>query len=207
MTWADVEKAWGDLWESTATGWKLLYQEATAAYADLVQAEPEKAAQQVEAYLAELAEARKNLDAIQAKLPNPPQTAEEQALVQQYQEMEKRYHELAAGFYTDTAPLNQTQTGIVPILAVAGLAVGVGAASWSFAAYEYAANLREQTALASKELDARVEASKEGRTLQASTVPAPADPITGARSVGLLLMGGLALAAGALTIPVLMKRK
>ena len=207
MTWGDIEKAWGEVWESTATGWKYLYDQASAAYADLVREDPEKAAQQVQAYLAELAEARKNLDAIKARLPNPPQTPEDEALIQQYQQMEARYHELAAGFYTDTAPASQTQMGIVPILIIAGLAVGVGAASWSFAAYEYAVNLREQTALANKELDARVEASKEGRTLQASTVPAPPDPVQGAKSVGMLLMGGLALAAGALTIPVLMKRK
>lgn len=63
-------------------------------------------------------------------------------------------------------------------------------------------NLREQTALAERELHARVEASGEGRVLQASTLPPPPpSPTTAAKGVGSVLIGGLAIAAGAFVLP------
>ncbi|MCB9743934.1 MAG: hypothetical protein H6740_15145, partial [Alphaproteobacteria bacterium] len=55
---------------------------------------------------------------------------------------------------------------------------------------EYATNLREQTALAEKELAARVEASREGRLLQPSTLPAPPEP-KGPSAMGVLLTLGV----------------
>jgi hypothetical protein len=71
--------------------------------------------------------------------------------------------------------------------------VGVAAIAWAIAAYQYAVHLREQTALVERELQARVEASEQGRTLQPSTLPEQANA-----KLGWLMLGGLALAAGAL---------
>jgi hypothetical protein len=87
--------------------------------------------------------------------------------------MDHRYHELAAGFYGDASPPRDRHgtdgRRVAPaVLVVGGLAVGV---AWAIAAYPYAVNLREQTWLAERELDARVEASREGRPLQTSTLP------------------------------------
>ena len=91
---------------------------------------------------------------------------------------------------------------------VGGLAITAVGLAWAFAAYEYAANLKDQTALAERELDARVDASNAGRVLPPSTLPpAPPSPVEGARSVGLWLFGGLVLAAGALVVPMLMERR
>ena len=135
---------------------------------------------------------------MKAQIPNPPVTQEDQAVLAQYQEMDKRYHELAAGFYSDALPASTTTVGFVPILIIAGLAAGVAGCAWAVAAYEYAVNLREQTALADKELTERVAASKEGRTLQATTLPTQPDPLADATGgMGKLLIGGLALGAAA----------
>ena len=86
-------------------------------------------------------------------------------------------------------------------------AVGV---AWALAAYEYAVNLREQTALAERELDARVTASREGRALQPTTLPAQPSPIdtatSTARSVGTLVVGGLVVVAGAILLPTLLRK-
>ena len=87
-----------------------------------------------------------------------------------------------------------------------GLVVGVAAIAWSVAAYEYALNLREQTALSDRELVARIDASKEGRSLQPSTLPPPEDPKKKAAAIGFLLVGGLVLAAGVVAAPVLFKK-
>ena len=92
------------------------------------------------------------------------------------------------------------------VLVVGGLSVGAVGVAWSIAAYHYAVNLREQTALAERELDARIAAGREGRTLQTSTLPPPPSPASDARRAGLWLLGGLAVAAGALAIPLLLKR-
>ena len=93
------------------------------------------------------------------------------------------------------------------VLIVGGLAVGVAGTAWAVSAYEYATNLREQTALADRELSERVAASREGRTLQATTLPEQPDPIADATGgMGKLLLGGLALGAVALALPLFLKR-
>lgn len=103
--------------------------------------------------------------------------------------MELRYNQLAAGFYADSVPAAQAGTGVpvvgvAPIVVVAGIAIGVVAIAWAIVAYEYAVNLREQTALADREFVARVEASQAGRVLPPSTLPppppSPADDAKGA---------------------------
>jgi hypothetical protein len=127
--------------------------------------------------------------------------------------MEARYHDLAAGFYGDATPAPSGATAPAPstgaapaVLIIGGLAVGAVGVAWAVAAYQYAVNLREQTALAERELDARVEASREGRPLQASTLPPPPNPTDDAKGMGLWLLGGLAVVAGALTLPALLKK-
>ena len=105
---------------------------------------------------------------------------------------------------------------IIPLLVVAGIAFGVAAIAWAVASREHSKNLREQTALADHELTARVEASKEGRVLQETTLPEQpaaasllpvAAPAVGSKSkVGLALVGVLALAAAGLAVPMFLKR-
>ncbi len=209
-SWADIKAGW-------SAGWKALAEQATSAYGSAVQADPTGTLQKVQAFVSALSDSRANLDRMAAKLPNPPVTAEDRAAVEQYRALEKRYHELAAGFYADAQPATEPQpsTGAAQaVLIVAGLAVGLVGVAWAVAAYEYAVNLREQTALAERELDARVEASRQGRALQSTTLPPQPDPIasatgaatTAAKGVGLLVVGGLVVAAGAFLLPSLMKR-
>ena len=71
------------------------------------------------------------------------------------------------------------------------------------AAYQYAVNLREHTGLLEKELAARVEASRAGRSLAPASIP---PPMAEARNIGMLLFGGLTLAAAAIAVPVLLKK-
>jgi hypothetical protein len=86
------------------------------------------------------------------------------------------------------------------------VAIGVVAIAFAIVAYQYAVNLREQTALADRELTARIEASQAGRVLPPSTLPPPPSPVEDAKGVGMWLLGGLALAAGALTVPLLIRK-
>ena len=186
---------WEQIWEDTAVGWRYLYNNSLNDYADLIREDPELAAQQVAAFKSELEASRQYLDTLHSKLPTTPTDPADLALAEQLPEMEKRWQELAAAFYQDVLPANELVLGFAPIFIVAGLAIGVGAASWSFAAYQYAVNLREQTALAAKELEARQAAAAQGHTLQSSTLPTfDDDPDSTSKMGAALIAGGVGLA-------------
>ena len=196
-TWDSISATWEQLWADTSTGWRYLAKQAEETWADVIREDPERAEDQVEAMARELVQSRANLDRIRAALPPGPSPEREAYLA-----MEARYQDLAAGFYSDVEPV-KAGVGVVPVVIAAGLAVGLGAATWSFAGYEYAVNLREQTALAAQELEARVEASKEGRTLQPTTLPPQGE---GGLKLGMLAAGGVLVIAVALVVPSLIAR-
>jgi hypothetical protein len=197
-TWERIKAAWSQ-------GWQALERRALELHRSAIQKEPRAFAPKVEAYARELRQARVHLDRMRPMLPSPARAPEDQRIVEKHRALEARYHELAAGLYADTKPAEGI--GVVPLVVVAGLAVGVAGIAWSVAAYEYAVNLREQTALAEKELAARVDASRAGRTLQTSTLPAPPDSGPKRGGLGWLLVGGLVLASGAIALPVLLKHR
>lgn len=223
-SWSDVKAGW-------SSGWKALSDQASQIYAKAVEVDPTGTLKKVEAFVAALSDSRAALDRMKAKLPNPPITEADRAAVAQYEALDKRYHELAAGFYDDAKPASTASStpsgtgapsnavsptmGAAPaMLIVGGLAVGAVGVAWAVAAYEYAVNLREQTSLAERELDARVEASRQGRALQPTTLPPQPDPIasatdaakTASKGVGLLLVGGLVVAAGVYLLPAFLKK-
>lgn len=196
---------WTQIKESWSAGWKALHAEALRLYEQAIRQNPAAYAERVRAFAVALAESRTHLDAIRGRLPQPPRTEEEARLHMNYVAMERRWLDLAAGFWSD-AEAAREGVGVAPVLVVGGIVVGVAAVSWALAAWEYAVNLREQTALADRELAARVEASREGRQLPPSTLPAPPDPKKKAEGIGWLLVGGLVLAAGAAAVPALLKK-
>jgi hypothetical protein len=201
-SWSQIKAGW-------SSGWQALQRESMRAYEAAIAADPTGYLGRVQAFAHELSLSRATLNRIRDKLPNPPTTAEQRAVHAKYQALETRYHELAAGLYADARPA-QTEIGVAPIVVgvvVGGVVIGVAGIAWAIAAYEYVVNLREQTALAERELDARVEASREGRGLQASTLPPPPpSPTTAAKGIGFVLIGGLAIAAGAFVLPQLLKK-
>lgn len=200
MTWADIQARWSQ-------GWRALSQAASDAWSAAIHADPAAFSGHVVAFQDQLAQTRATLDRMRTLVPSPPVTPEDHAAAEQLAAFEVRYHELAAGLYGDAA--EAPSVGVVPLLVVGGLALGAAGIAWAVAAYQYAVNLREQTALAERELTARVEASRAGRVLQPSTLPAPPPPPAPAASSGggLWLLGGLGLVAAAVTLPVLLSRK
>lgn len=198
-TWSDVKANW-------SAGWQELQQSATDRWASAIRSKPQDFAPRVKATIDELAAARGHLDAIKPLLPKKLVTAEDQRVFSNLSRMSARYYELAAGVYSEAQSAKKPAVGAAPVLVVAGVALGVAAIAWAVAAYQYARNLREQTALAHQELSARVEASKEGRTLAPSTLPAPPSKKDGG-GLGWLLVGGLVLAAGAAAAPVLLNKR
>ena len=193
-TWAAIKSRWSD-------GWKALQAEALATHQAAIQAAPSRFSEVVQRFVGELTQTEALLQRLRRELPSPPTTFEEQHLEVQWVALNARYHELAAGYYAEVEPAEQS-VGAAPLV-VAGLVVGVAAIAWSIAAYEYAVNLREQTALAVRELEARVAASDQGRVLPPSTLPQPAPA---SDSMGWLVLGGLALAAGAAALPIVLGR-
>jgi len=196
MSWDEVKANW-------STGWRELQRSAIERWGSAIRRDPQSFAPKVQATVAELAAARAHLDHMKPLLPKQIKTAEDQRAMAGFSRMSARYYELAAGVYADAQP-SAAEVGIAPVLVVGGLVLGVAAIAWAVAAHEYAANLRAETALADRELSARIEASQQGRTLQPSTLPEPKKNKDG---VGWLLVGGLVLAAGAVAAPVLMKNR
>ena len=202
--WSTIQAAWDK-------GWKALHDQAMSAYKVAIESDPAKYLEQIKGFMTALTDSKDNLDRFRARLPVQPTTDAERKLIAIHQALDKRYHDLAAGFYSDAHPADQTSTGVVPlaVIVVAGIALGVAACAWAVAAHEYAVNLREQTALADKELEARVEASKQGRALQPTTLPEPASEQAkkSAKGIGVLVVGGLVLASAAVAVPVLLKKR
>ena len=196
-SWTDVKASW-------SSGWKALQESALDKWGSAIRRNPEDFRPKVEATINELAAARAHLDHMKPLLPKQVKTAEDQRAVADFSRLSARYYDLAAGIYADAQPA-AAQVGIAPLLVVAGIVLGLAAIAWAVTAHEYAANLGEQTALADRELTARVEASRQGRELQPSTLAEPEKPKGGA--VGWLLVGGLVAAAGAVAVPVLLKSR
>jgi hypothetical protein len=189
---------------STATEyWNSLWRYAQTTWAPVVQANPQEYQEKVTRYVQDLRAARASLDRMKAALGQPGVTLEHTA---RYNRLAREHYELASRFQADLGPGHAALFGFVPLLYVLGLAVGTAATAWAAATWQYATNLREQTALAARELDARVEASREGRALQPSTLPPPAPPPKPlAQSIGGWLLGALVIAGGIYLAPSLLK--
>ncbi len=199
--WNTVKRAW-------SKGWKDLNDQAMRAYGAAIQANPTRFVAQIQEFMGALEASRANLASFRARLPARPTNEGERRLIAIHDALDRRYHDLAAGFWSDAEPAREG-TGIAPILIVGGIVLGVAAIAWAVAALQYATNLREQTALADRELAARVEASREGRDLQPTTLPEPASEQAKkkAKGTGALVLGGLVLAAGAIAVPIFLKKK
>ena len=216
-SWTDIKQRWSD-------GWKAMHRAALSKLGVAIKANPQKFKPHVEATLADLKAARTHLERIKAQIPRLPDAESKRKYAAVFQAGWKRYHELAAGLYADAEQVKKAEQGqtaqvsgfVIPLLVVAGIAFGVAAIAWAVASREHSKNLREQTALADHELTARVEASKEGRVLQETTLPEQpaaasllpvAAPTVGSKSkVGLALVGVLALAAAGMAVPMFLKR-
>lgn len=153
--------------------WSRLYQLALAAYSEGISVAPKRFQSRVESFVRELSTAREGLLRIRALgIADPRIDA-----------LEQRYRVLSGGLSSPPAAIE----GPPVLLVVAGVGLGVGAIAWAVAAYQYAVHLREQTALLEKELVARVEASKDGRSLPPSTLSArSAAPLV---AVGAVMLG------------------
>ena len=215
-SWTDIKARW-------SAGWKDLHSKALERFGDAIKRNPESFRPQAEKTLGDLAATRAHLQRIQAQLPKIKDPAERAKFTKAFAAMYQRYHVLAAGIYADGEQAKQAQQGqtpqvsgfFIPLLIIGGIVLGVAAIAWAIASREHAKNLRDQTALADHELTARVDASKEGRVLQETTLPEmPASapllsattPSSPAGKMGLALVGVLALAAAGLAIPLFLKR-
>jgi len=212
-SWTDIRKGWSG-------GWKAMHAAALKQFGGAIKANPEKFRPQVEATLADLEAARSHLVRLKANVLRLPDAESKRKAMATFNAGWKRYHELAAGLFADAEGARKPEMAgvVIPLLVVAGVAFGIAAIAWAIASREHAKNLREQTALADKELSARVEASKEGRVLQEHTLPeqpAPAAtpllpvtaPTVASKSkTGLALVGVLALVAAGLAVPMFLKR-
>lgn len=196
-TWSDLKARW-------SSGWTALHDAAKRTYEATISANPSAFKEKVASFVSLLSESKASLERSKAMLAQ----VNDPALAQQTASLESRYAELAAGVFADAQQVDTV--GVAPVVVggviVGGVLISVAGIAWAVAAYQYAVNLRENTSLLEKELQARIDASKEGRNLAPSTIPPQPAPMEQARKVGMLLFGGLTLAAAAIAVPMLMKK-
>lgn len=206
-TWDDIMAAW-------ASSWTALYNEALTTLGPALQADVTGYLGKIQESMASLLYSRATLDQIKQKVGQLGQEPADAELRERYEILEIRYHTVAAGIYTD-ATCGADRCAALPLVAIAGITLGVAACAWAVAAYEYFANLRDQTALLDHDLDARIWAMKNNKTLPAPNLAAapagqppgkPPDDEDPSSILGWLLLGGLALTAAALTLPALTKK-
>lgn len=124
-----------------------------------------------------------------------------------------KYNQLAEPFWSDVQASSAPpapSTGVAPaVVILAGIGVvGVLGVAWALAYWEHSEVLEKEVDLQEKELIERVAASKEGRALQATTLPTPPSQKGGGGAglaLGLLVAAGLGV-GGAVLLPRMLKR-
>lgn len=189
MTWDELQRRFLDNIEAS-------YAATVGRLEAAITATPAAFEAKVQGFLAMLAECKANLARILAHLPNPPRNAVEAQLVTRYVEMRALYDALLLGLSENAVPLPSVGLAPLVVLAIGGMGLTAAGVAWAVAAWEYAASLRDQSGLLARELEARVEAMRQGTQLPPSTVAAPKPPDDPKGGVWPWLLGLGALAAG-----------
>lgn len=200
-TWAESLNDWGE-------GWRSWLADAMRRIGDAVTRDPEAHRETATRSLLNLQEARADLDAIKAGLVVLEGTPEHQPAVANFNRLAVRWWDLSTGIYGHSDQAERApHLGLLPVIVLVVGAIGLTVAGVvaAVAGLQFTTNLREQTRLQRSELEARVEASREGRTLQETTLPQP-PPKGDGTGLGWWLMGGLAVATAALVVPQMMKK-
>ena len=188
MTWEQIKADW-------SAGWTALEAQALATYEAAITADPEQFRAKLIEVLGLLDASRASLDRMKATLRAEVQAGRSlpKGALKTLKTLEQRYNDLAAGVYSDATAAPQ-QVGSVGLI-VAGVIFGLAAIAFALAAYQYCSNLRDQTALAEKELDERVKAARDGVVIPSAplTQPPAAPELPGSDGVSAgLVVGGLA---------------
>ena len=178
---------WEELKLSFLTGIQASYDAVYARVEEAVAAKPSSFEAKVRAFLTLLRECKANLERIAAQLPSLPKNEAAKALIRRYQDMKALYDALVAGIALNAT--GELELGTVPLVVVGTVALSAAGVAWAIAAYEYAAGLRDETALMATELEARVQAMKDGKTLPLSTLAAPERTDSRGAPLGLVLVG------------------
>lgn len=153
--------------------WRRAYSEAQeripAVYRD-----EEKAKKDAAAAVARVRSSRQALDRFHAQILAAPEAARGGALAA-YAMLDRAWNETASALYqdaVDTRTGKPVQIGWIPIL-IGVIALAAAAVAFAPAITKRADAVQTQAETQSRELDARVAASREGRVLPPSTVPPP----------------------------------
>lgn len=187
MEWETLRKQWEIVQSQWDESWRSAQATAIAAW-DGTAAEAEEI---VRDFLDDLQAIDEDLTWMEAQLATLP-ASEAAAWKTEIVGWRKTWNWLGAGIY----PYVREEPGVQgpPIVVLAVSAVGI---AFAVAFWEYAAYLRDDVALRRVELEARVEAMREGKTLQPSTVaPAESPDGDGIGLAGMVAAGGALLALG-----------
>ena len=168
MTWAELKTAFADNIEST-------YNKAYTWLDQALTHTPDDVKRRVAGTLSVLKAAGRHLARAQALLPSRPKDKAEAELVVRYAEMKAMYDAILSGLGINAVQLDaepEVEAGFIPVsvvLTIGALGLTAAGVAWAIANYEYAKALRDQAAFLVKELEARQEAMRAGKELQAAT--------------------------------------
>jgi len=205
--WAKIKAKWSEEYNN-------LYQEGLRKYAAAIGEDAEQFRPQLTATIGALTEAQQNLVRIAAILHDPRYVdiVNESDRVN-YARLRVQYNDVAAGIYSGARTAAREEMpdlgderwiGVAPavialaIIVVLGIAfITIGAVAWAVVAYDYVESLRDQTKVQKDDLDDRMRAMEEGKTLQPSTLPppTPGTDFTGIAMVGITFLAAAAAAA------------
>ncbi len=172
---AESGSYWSSLWTKTSDAWQSLAKSASQEWDELFAKDPKKAEPKVAEWMKEMDRVRANLRVMRDNVVATPKTDREKVDAENYKKALDRYSTLAAKFYAEARPQNES-TGpkvgfvFIVVIIVAGLAISAASAAWAVKSISYAHELGNETDLIREELQARTALAKEGKTLPPSTV-------------------------------------
>jgi hypothetical protein len=186
--------SWWDEWKavqgSLAPEWAKAADAAVERYGRAASARPEQFRGAIVSALASLERSRTKLAALEQLVRSSKATDDLDR--QNLAALTAQFRGLAAPIYSGMRPATKDEVGIAPvILVVGGLAVvAIVVLCCAHVYQQYLAELEHELDLQAMELEARDRASREGRTLQPSTLPPP--PSSGGTGLSTLALVGLA---------------
>jgi hypothetical protein len=207
--------SWSDVAARMSSEWSTSLRESVQRWRGAIEAAPERFRATLEEYLSNLAVAWTNLVAVHTLLELHPDVPFRQKYADTLEQLRDRYYILSALVMQDAHPKDdpaKAPVAAAPVVIIGIIAFGLVALAAAAAYIQHTRELRDWTVYLREDLQARVEASKDGRQLPPSTAPSspaerPGDDDKGIPWWGWAVGAGALAAVAWVTVPLFTDRR